>query len=313
MIGQSTSAGWVEAYDTYDQWKSARRHHVNASEVRVLCGEGYKEESVTGIWAQKTGRLELEFSTATEEWLRVGQLMEPALADMFFDLRPEVNHYDNGGDSSIIRHIHQSNLLAATCDRLCIDQHGLTGLVELKNVNAHDGRDWDDGPPLCVQCQVQTQLMCTGYSYGWVFALIGGNTRVVHRIEPDEKFQNALLSTAREFWHYVDNDIEPPNDFSPAAVPVLLKLHPDDNGETVSLSSEQEQWAHDLKMARELKKTGEEMELLAKAKLMSALGDATYGECPDGTIVSWKTQESHMAAKEAYVKQSRVMRVKEAK
>ena len=84
--------------------------------------------------------------------------------------------------------------------------------------------------------------------------------------------------------------MQPPVDDSPATTAVLRMLHPNDSGEAVELSSDDQVWMDKLAVAKEHIKEEKSRETEAKNHLMESLGDASYGEFPDGRSCSWKTQ-----------------------
>lgn len=95
------------------------------------------------------------------------------------------------------------------------------GLLEIKNVDGLVFKNtWskdDEGEieaPLHIELQIQHQLLCCERSFTHLGALIGGNNLVMFKRVPDMKVFNAIKNKVSEFWHSIDNNIEPSPNFN---------------------------------------------------------------------------------------------------
>jgi predicted phage-related endonuclease len=118
------------------------------------------------------------------------------------------------------------------------------GALECKNVDwmVHR-RAWEnDEPPLHILLQLQHQLAATGYTWGVVAALIGGNDLRTYRYKARPKLTAEIRRRVAEFWQSVAEGQEPPVDGSEGAAHVLASLYPDLADDAVDLSTNNE-WA----------------------------------------------------------------------
>lgn len=85
------------------------------------------------------------------------------------------------------------------------------GILEVKNVNAYAAEEWKNGAPEHYVMQLQFYLALTGYSFGYLTALVGGQKLIYHRIERDEMLIAEMIDAATEFWfEHVEPQVEPP-------------------------------------------------------------------------------------------------------
>jgi len=124
-------------------------------------------------------------------------------------------------------------------------------------------------------------------------------------------FCDALVKAETDFWRRVQDRDPPEPDGSASTIAALNALYPRDSGETVELSSEALLWDAQIQAAKETRKETESVINLCEARIKDAIGDATYGELPDGTVYSWKTQRRKAYSVEA--KEFRVLRRKATK
>ncbi|QDD87552.1 hypothetical protein [Pseudomonas oryzihabitans] len=104
-----------------------------------------------------------------------------------------------------------------------------------------------------MRLQVMHLLAVTGKHVADVAVLLGGQQWQIHRIERDEASIAQLIEGERQFWHYLDTDRPPPADGSFSAGKALTRLYPQDSGARCDFRQQ-------------------------------ALGDATYGDFPHGSI-----------------------------
>jgi len=89
------------------------------------------------------------------------------------------------------------------------------GLLEIKNVDYFAWRrNWTEtlAPPH-IEIQLQFQLEISGYEYGFICALVGGNTIHLYKRSRDRKTGAALIRLVIDFWSDVKKNIEPEPDF----------------------------------------------------------------------------------------------------
>lgn len=152
-----------------------------------------------------------------------------------------------------------------------------------------------DTAPSASRVQVQHTLIVVGcIPAGDLVALIGHDYRCA-TVTLAETNVDALVTLERHFVECVEQGIEPRIDASPTALEAFRALHPDDDGRTVILPAESIELHRELvaveaqiKTAHALVKRHDEI----RARLQQLIGDATFGELPDGSAcLSLKTQE----------------------
>lgn len=102
------------------------------------------------------------------------------------------------------------------------------GVMECKNLDwlAHK-RTWtDDEPPPHTLLQLQHQLAATGYTWGAIPALIGGNNLQIYRYAARPRLIADIRRRVTEFWQSIDDGLEPPVDGSDGSAEVLASLYP---------------------------------------------------------------------------------------
>lgn len=117
------------------------------------------------------------------------------------------------------------------------------GVLEIKNVDwlIHK-RSWNDEPPPHILLQHQHQLAATGYSWGAVCCLIGGNDLRTYRYKARPKLIDDIRHKVTEFWRSVDANQAPSVDGSESASDVLRALYPDIVDDEIEITSDE--WSH---------------------------------------------------------------------
>lgn len=281
-------------YGSRDVWLASRTTAIGASEVAGLFtdenGNSLSPHTTpTKLYLERTGQLQPEELNA--EHVAMGNLMEPVIAGIY-EQRTGRKLW-RGGDYCVAVHptIPQ---LRATPDRWVVeakDREGL-GLVQLKNANAFMIHDWDDGPPRHIEIQVQAEMCVTGRDWDSVAVIFGGNHFEKYDIERNVDFCAEIEEQVKWFFGRVRGMDPPPIDGSKKTLEAIRRLHPSDDGSTRLLPEEAVAWLDLLETAKAEGKQAEERETQAKAKLIDAIGAATFGELPDGRKLSLKTTET---------------------
>ena len=86
------------------------------------------------------------------------------------------------------------------------------GLAYRKNWIEHDEHNIE--PPEHIALQLQHQLEITGYSHGYIVALVGGNTMKVVRSERDPKIGKLLKAKVENFWERIKLGVPPDIDYT---------------------------------------------------------------------------------------------------
>lgn len=112
------------------------------------------------------------------------------------------------------------------------------GVLECKNVDwLIHRRSWrEEEPPPHVLLQLQHQLAATGYKWGVVAALVGGNDLRVYRYKARLALIAEIRRRVRQFWGSIELGLEPSPDGSRSASSVLASLYPEPIDDAVDMS-----------------------------------------------------------------------------
>jgi putative phage-type endonuclease len=276
-------------YGTREAWLAARSQGVGASESAALFGVSPWETPVS-LWAKKTGRVVDKGPDG--EWVLWGNLLEPAIATRYE--QQTGRKIWQGGPYAVAQHPTIA-CMRATPDRWVIeapDRRNVPGLLQVKNTNAFKVRDWDDGPPIWIQIQVQHEMAVTGLSWASVAVLIGGNEFQFFDVERHPAFIAELETQCQAFWRFVEADEQPPIDVSERTLETVKRLHPADNGSEIALPEQALEWWVQLEAAKANLKSAAADKLEAEVRLKDAIGDAVCGVLPDGRRLTLKTSHN---------------------
>lgn len=162
------------------------------------------------------------------------------------------------------------------------------GALEVKNVDwlIHK-RSWTgDEPPFHVLLQLQHQLAATGYSWGAVAALVGGNELRVWRYRARPKLIAEIRRRVTEFWQSIDAGKPPLPDGSESASDVLAALYPEtiDDALDMTMNNEWAEAAHDLFNAAAARKAANLAYDTAKNRVVALLAGHRRGDGNGWTV-----------------------------
>lgn len=148
------------------------------------------------------------------------------------------------------------------------------GCLEIKNVDwlIHK-RSWGDEPPPHILLQLQHQLAATGYTWGAICGLVGGNELRTFRYKARPTLIADIRRRVTEFWKSIDEGVEPPVDGSESASAVLKSLYPIIVDDSVDMRGKNE-WAeaaHAFYIAGLDRKVADENYELAKNRVVQLL------------------------------------------
>lgn len=205
-------------------WHALRRRHVGASEVAVLFGaQPDYMPGIFALWQVKAERIPPE--PVENERVRWGLLLEDAIAAGAAERE--------GWEVLPGQYASHPCGLGATLDRIIAkpgeNDSGCEGpgVLELKNADwlVHR-RTWGDEPPLHILLQLQAQLLATGYTWGAVAVLVGGNDLRIYRYRARPAIQAEMERRVAAFWSSVRADQAPAVDGSDATFRALIQIAP---------------------------------------------------------------------------------------
>lgn len=265
-----------------EAWHALRAQHVGASEVAALFhAQPDYAPGVFALWHTKAGLVPREnVDNPRTQWgLRLEDAIAAAAAERE-GWRVQPGQYAS----------HPCGL-GATLDRIIAEpgeeerKAGLTGpgVLELKNADwiAHR-RAWGEEPPTHILIQLQAQLLATGFGWGAVAVLVGGNDLRIYRYRPRPKIQAEIQKRVAAFWASIRAGRKPDPDGSDATFRALRVLHPEvtEDEEPVDLTEDNEApvlAAEALALAKQ-RKDIEKQEAQVKAQLFAKLGSRRWAK-----------------------------------
>ena len=255
-----------------------RKSHLGASDISSILGlNPYK--SAYDVFLEKTGKVDTSFDTPVS---RLGQELEQAILNIAEkDLgKLTRNQYRSVKGEGIP--------IGSLCDSI-LDATGEP--VEAKStgiVNRVMGEQWGeagtDDVPHRVIIQAETQILCTGADICYVPALIGGRGYCMFIIKKDDEIISIITEKAIAFWNNNILKDMPPENVYPSMT--FLKKIKREAKKTVDIA---EELVHRWLVAKEDLKLSEKLKEEAEVKLLTDLGVAEAGNCPQG-LVTYFTQ-----------------------
>ena len=168
-------------------------------------------------------------------------------------------------------------------------KHG-PGVLEIKNVAGWMAPDWDDGPPVHYQFQVQHQLDVLGLDWAIVCAVFGGNDLKWWVVKRSPSAINAMKTVLDEFWDRVVDETEPAP-ILPDDLKVWERMHPGRESEPVLLPDNLIAVDDRLQEVLATIQTLEGERDYLQGRIKVGLGDNVRGVLGNGVSFSYKTVE----------------------
>lgn len=288
------------------EWLKVRKRGIGASEAATLVGADPYGNTLADLWAKKCGILS---DTIQEtERMRLGTRLEPVLRELYMEATDRLVVWS----PYTIHRLPTSPWALATLDGEIapLTEDGGPGVLELKCVDAALAGEWKDEPPLAHLVQVQWQLLVTGYQWGSIACLLGGNKFLWLDIERREDVIGVLVAEGEKLWRMVETREPPPIEHgSASAANLLAALYAKDDGTTIELPAEALDWdARRTELKLQEWRIKEDLHELDN-RIKASIGLATIGNLPDGSgRFQWKQVVRHMPAREAYDSKFRELR-----
>lgn len=210
-----------------ESWLALRRQDITSTEASALFGLSPYATKYE-LWHQKHGLLDDEVED--NDRMLAGRHLEPAIAALVaerFGVKVEpfkvyARDPDARMGSSFDFQIIGFEYAAATELADMVARYG-TGILEIKNVDFLQHREkWTkDECPDHIEIQLQHQLELTGYEWGAIVALVGGNTIWVYIRMRDQAVGKAIRHAVRDFWAMTS----PPSPVMPDDADAVIALY----------------------------------------------------------------------------------------
>lgn len=260
-----------------EHWRELRRRSVGSSEVAALFGVSPWVTHFM-LWHEKAGTVPVQRDD-TDERMEVGRVLEPAIAKLVA-LRLERNVKSVRG----LYHQHDDvRGMGASVDYVIDDPERGPGLVEIKNVDWFQFADtWRTRPPAMYGLQVQHQFACTGWQWGMIAALVGGNDLKLFEQAPKPRIIKQIEARVGDFWRSIDSHTPPDPTGIQDEAHILGELAPElEKAKLIRLDEpELAQAAQDCIWAASEARTAEAVLRAAQIKLINAMGDAEIALLP---------------------------------
>ena len=201
------------------EWLAARRNFIGSSEISALLG--YSSFTTPfELFHRKRG--DLPENLVDNQRMQAGRHMEPAI----IGLAAEQEGWQVEDPAGYYLHPRIKGMAASPDAIIRMAGREGPGIAEIKNVDYIQFRDkWTEGePPVEYLLQLQHQLACTGYLWGAVVALVGGNDLKVfyydRHLPVIAKIEGAVL----QFWQDMEAGKAP--DPFPADAGLMNELYP---------------------------------------------------------------------------------------
>ena len=276
-----------------EEWLEARKGYITASNVPTLVGEN-PYQSPLSLYAEMTGALPPK---EENEAMKFGRKLQPVIRDAYCEETKRT--VEDLGEYTLLVS-ERFPWLAATLDYKILPQNGKPeGALEAKSTGFLHKADWEGRPPVRHVIQNQAQLTVTGWSWGSIAGLIGGQKFLWSDIEYDKDFEVIMLEITKEFHRRVElRDPPQADDWSESTKNALAALFPEEKeGLVVPLPAEAEEWHMALEQAKIDSKDAKEREDRFKNLLKQAIGEAEGGVLADGRYTFKKVHKEPYTVK----------------
>lgn len=264
-----------------DEQRARRQSGLGASDSAIIMGySSYK--TPYQLYLEKTGQLECDDEMTEQQYW--GNALEPIIIKRFAD--------ENGFDVTFPDTVYHPEypFIFANLDGWIESQRAI---VEVKSANSFQRKEWDmaltDGIPLVYLIQIAKQCAITDASRGYCAVLIGGMEYKQFIYERDKALEELIIQADRDFWHCIQNRIEP----EPISTSdCRLKFRSPSPEKMVHSTFKTGTALAELMNVKLSLKQLSETEDMYKMHLMSHMGDAEYLIGQEGELLAtWKANK----------------------
>lgn len=278
-------------------WLELRANNVNSTEVSILFGLN-KYKSLFQYWHEKKSILVEELDLG--ERVKWGSRLEDSIArgaaeDLQVVVRkaPEYIYDDELRMGSSFDYF-----IIDVTDIIAIGKPIDVGILEIKNVDplifksewiidADDNGFVDIQATPQIELQLQAQLAMTGFQYGYIAALIGGNTLKLIKRDRDEEVIAHIRDAVKRFWESIDNNQPPAIDYETDSEYIISRFGHAEPGTIMDLSDNAmvKDLALQYKLASDSIKALDGQKEGLKAQILQIIGSAEKAK-GDGFSIS---------------------------
>lgn len=263
----------------HEEWLAVRTQGIGGSDIAAIAGVS-PWKTPLAVYLEKIGELGEAEENAPIYW---GNVLEPIVAREYAKRHPD---YQVRRVNAVLQHPETPYFLA-NIDREVRKAGAQPGVLEIKTTSAWMAGRWSEEVPDWVTCQLQWYLGITGYTWGTVAVLIGGNDYREIEQEANQEIIGYLQEIGRRFWEEHVLPRVPPAAEAPDT-DTLAHLYQDSNGKEITLPPTALDLVLEYERAVDEIKAAEARRDTAKAKLQVLLGDNERGIVGDRRV-DWPT------------------------
>lgn len=265
---------------TREQWLAVRRQGLGGSDAASVMGMN-PWKSPMMVYLEKRGETEDQEVGEAAYW---GTALEAVIADEF---KSQTGFHIQRRNAILAHPDHP--WMIANVDRLIRDDLGEWGILEVKTANQFKQGDWDaEQAPDAYVIQLQHYLAVTGYNYGYLAVLIGGQRYRHIRVERDEQLIASMIQVEADFWRGVQDGTPPGWSGMDCDQELLDRMYPKSRPQAIELPPTVEKFINEYEQAKADEKDAETRKNSAEANLKLFLGDNEAGIYGDHKV-SWKS------------------------
>lgn len=262
-----------------DEWLKLRKGGIGGSDIGTLMGVNAWSSPFEVYLDKTTDRVKDLSDNDAVYW---GTVLEDVVAKEFEKKTGKKVAKMN----ALLQSVGTPFAYANIDRRIVGEQAGL----ECKTTNAFNGSEWKDGEvPASYICQCQWYMYVTGYPRWYIACLIGGQKFVHYELLRDDELISYMVERATDFWeNNVLKNEAPPVDGSQSCTDTLNELYPQDNGQSVMLTSDIVAMVDELSAIKEEEKKIKKKKTDLENRVKQYMGEAESGTCEKYTV-TWRT------------------------
>jgi putative phage-type endonuclease len=263
--------------------RAERKTGIGGSDCAAALGLSRRKTSLE-LYLEKRGEIEVEELDA--EYVRLGNLVEPAVRQIYAERTGRTVHLP----AQTLRHPKYPFMLA-NVDGLTNDGR----VYEGKAAHFSDGygEPGTDQVPQEHYAQTQHYMIVTGAEVADLAVLIGLSVRI-YEIPADRELQQMIIEVETDLWGRIQSGRRPDPDFEHSTTPQLIRrIYPGTDGSRMSASEDQTRWRAIYEDATARATRYQDVANGAKAHLLDEMGGAAILAFPDGMCL--RRQETKRA------------------
>lgn len=266
-----------------EQWLTERRKGIGGSDAAAILGLN-PWRSPFDVYLDKIGEAPERAAGEAAYW---GNVLEDVVAREFTARTGLKVQRRN----AILQH-PEHEWMIASIDREIVARP--RGVLEAKTTSAWQADEWaEDRAPDMYVVQVQHYLAVTGWSYGYLAVLIGGNKFLVAKVDRDNDLIQTIIDAEAEFWQQVEDHIPPSVDGSDACTAALKCLYPRSEEQAIILPDDARHLLSDYQAADAAVKEAAAVKQRYQNELMALMGESDTAYLPGQPkpVCTWKNTE----------------------